>query len=325
MAGGRPGAPAGITREDLDASGLSRQFEHLLRTRRLNELEARARSPRLHSPDPSDRPLRRCPSGPHKSQSASSNLSPRPSVSLPPAYTQYRSLPIVPSPPQDAASLKFRNLLVTLSFTPIKYENPGLLDEALTYIPTQRIYEEADEEHNIMLASAASMGDDVKPEWGYQDCVIKAMLRWFRRSFFTFVYNPQCPICGGPTVAQGMTPPTPDEAARGANKVELYRCNVSTCNAYERFPRFSDVWPLLETRRGRCGEWANCFTMLCRAAGARVRWVWNSEDAVWTEVYSEHQRRWIHVDACEEAWDNPRLYAEGEHSHLSCMKHLTLI
>jgi peptide-N4-(N-acetyl-beta-glucosaminyl)asparagine amidase len=316
------------------AKDLTVQFRRTLSTKRMNELSSRPGSIRRsssratpalvvvqHSQSQSQPPppSRDAPPVPGASESVARPASP------PPAYSSLKNIPTLITPPTDQKSLRFRHLLTSLSNTPMKWENPGLLDEALGAIPLQRIYDEAQEESDTYEAEAQSLGPKTKAAWGYQDCVVKALMKWFKRDFFEWVNNPKCTACHAPTIGMGFSAPLPDEHARGASRVELYQCSNAQCQSFERFPRYNDAFVLLQTRRGRVGEWANCFSMLCRAIGSRVRWVWNNEDHVWTEVWSAHRERWVHVDVCEEAWDAPLLYSRGMLSPLMIRNTLHLL
>ena len=183
-----PPPPPVQSQHDFNAGELTSQFEQLLRTRRLNNLSSRPRS-RSTSREPhtrsssnrapsSHRPSSQHPDSKHHYSSRPPSQDLTPGAHTPThTYTSVRNLPKVATPPQDPGSLQFRNRLITLSAVPTKYENPGLLDQALEKIPLERIYQEAEDESSLLQAQAASLGGNAKPEWGYQDCVIRALLK----------------------------------------------------------------------------------------------------------------------------------------------------
>ncbi len=165
-------APPLPPKESIDANGITTQFEHLLRTRRLNDLAERSqRRPDAASPFPPTSTISLPPS----------RQAPRPPTdhpSTPPTYSSLRNHPKIATPPQDPASVRFHSQLRSHSRRPLNYENPGLLDEALQVVPLDLIYGEAEDECDLLKAQAVSMPGNKKPEWGYQDCVIRALLRY---------------------------------------------------------------------------------------------------------------------------------------------------
>lgn len=45
------------------------------------------------------------------------------------------------------------------------------------------------------------------------------------------------------------------------------------------------------------GEFAQLFYIFLLALGVEARYVWNSEDHVWTEYWSPTLQHWVHVDS----------------------------
>ncbi|CAI5732351.1 unnamed protein product [Peronospora destructor] len=183
------------------------------------------------------------------------------------------------------------------------YESKKMQEEALKRIPVDTLHERA--------------RSNTSPMPLYQDELIKQLLRWFKREFFTWMNQPHCSVCKYEKTRSVRTegPSTAEEITGQASRVEVYQCLA--CGAYTRFPRYNDPVKLLDTRTGRCGEWANCFTLCCRAMGFEARYVLDVTDHVWTEVYSEHCKRWLHCDSCEEQLDCPLTYEVGWGKKLS--------
>lgn len=144
----------------------------------------------------------------------------------------------------------------------------------------------------------------------YSDNLVKELLRYFKQDFFSWCNKPDCTSCGasGDDISGiGTTRPNSEEAKYRCGVVEVYRCNK--CGTDIRFPRYGDSLKLLETRTGRCGEWADLFTLILKSFGLETRYIWNREDHVWCEYYSPYLKRWVHVDSCEQSFDQPYIYS----------------
>lgn len=212
-----------------------------------------------------------------------------------------------------AKQAQFNGRLESGVLTVTRFEDATAQAAAMRVIPAERLRAEA---RALVAAAAAHPGAAGSAAVSHPDATLLRLLHWFKHEFFTWCNNPPCHSCGcTDTRSEGGAPPSDEDQAYGATRVEAYRCPV--CAATTRFPRYNDAVKLLETRAGRCGEWANAFTLCCRAMGFEARWVMDWTDHVWTECWSETQGRWLHCDSCEDACDQPLLYEQGWGKKLS--------
>jgi len=184
------------------------------------------------------------------------------------------------------------------------FEDPLAQTAARSVMPVEKFEKEAKAKFNSAKAADKSISERL-----LRDLVLLEFKEWFKTDFFKWVDSPKCESCGGDTVGGGMLAPTHQEQLDGAGRIEGYTCKE--CSSQVRFPRYhAKPAKLLETRRGRCGEWANCFVLCCRALGFDTRHVHDWTDHVWSEVWSEAEQRWLHVDPGE-AVDKPLVYEAG--------------
>ncbi|KAF4657410.1 Peptide-N(4)-(N-acetyl-beta- glucosaminyl)asparagine amidase [Perkinsus chesapeaki] len=190
------------------------------------------------------------------------------------------------------------------------YEVPSNQEQALSVIPVVELHRKAVERCKRLVGE----GEDGSPY--YPECLLKEVVIWFKKSFFKWMDKPECAACGCKnTESQGVTTPTAEEQKGMAGQVEIYRCTV--CGSLTRYPRFNHPVALLHTRSGRCGEWANCFCLVARSLGFEVRHVIDATDHVWSEIWVDRQKRWVHVDPCEAVIDAPLMYEQGWKKNLS--------
>lgn len=209
---------------------------------------------------------------------------------------------------------KFANRLQSTYDHVLLYEQTYLKQKTRSLMPIEKFNIEAQLKFNAYKSSLTNE----KTPYELRDFLLLELMDWFKNEFFKWVNQPDCDYCGS---NQNMkfkhsSLPSSSENIWMAGNVEVYECREK-CNKLTRFPRYNHPEKLLETRRGRCGEWANCFSLLLRSLDFDSRYILDWTDHVWCEVFSQSQQRWLHVDPCENIMDKPLIYEHGWGKKLS--------
>ncbi|TGZ60869.1 hypothetical protein CRM22_008297, partial [Opisthorchis felineus] len=192
------------------------------------------------------------------------------------------------------------------------YLDPEAQSIARSLMPSDRLIEQA-------ARKAECSTQKVKPR-----DFLHQLVRWFKEEFFRWAGDFYCDICGAKMKLAEITSPWGSEIEGDPHTVEVFRCPSG--HSVKRFPRYNNPKVLLQTRVGRCGEWANCFTMFLVSArrplnmdGGRAwfpacRFISDMTDHVWCEIWLEDSDsgtyRWVHCDPAGEI-DQPLLYECG--------------
>ncbi|XP_011196371.2 peptide-N(4)-(N-acetyl-beta-glucosaminyl)asparagine amidase isoform X2 [Zeugodacus cucurbitae] len=182
----------------------------------------------------------------------------------------------------------------------MQYEDEKLLAAGRALIPIDELTQKASEKL-IAFQEQIVAGECKEKEPCIRDLLVVELCNWFNTEFFEWVNHMPCRVCGSEESKLQRT------QTEGDLRVEVSYC----CGQETKFYRYNDVAQLLVSRKGRCGEYANCFTFLCRCLEYDARLVLSRFDHVWTEVYSESQARWLHVDPSDNVVDSPLMYQHG--------------
>lgn len=212
-----------------------------------------------------------------------------------------------------------RLALKNKSFKNVLDPSPSLRKEVTSYMRRRRELDEEEEMSGEKLVDWLKEAYDEDKVQGlmYDGArnmsetkhVLKPLLDWFRERYP--YYHQKCTSCGCDETAVLGTMRAGPSVGGKAGRVEYFYC--AACEKHTVFARYNSLSHIVEEGRGRCGEYAALWYVIMQSLGYESRWVVDWTDHVWVEI--NVQDEWAHMDPCEAAFQDKKMYAGWGKKH----------